>query len=87
MSIIFTPRPAIPSKNPFINMKGVPSGYFLVCTSDSCFCRSVFKKIVKCYRDISSKEEDVCLVDTMLFVSPDIADLVKRNPEIAPLRY
>ena len=86
MSIIFSPRPVIPTENPFY-MKGVPPGYLLACTSDSCFCWSVFERIVEDFRGIAQKEEDVVVVNTILFVSPELASLVKSNPEIAPVRY
>ena len=85
VKIYFTPRPVIPTENPF-NIKGVPDGYFLGCTSSSCFCVSVFEQIVEEFRAIAPKEEDVCVVNSILFISPELAAIVMDNPNIAPLR-
>lgn len=86
MQIVFRPRPVIPVENPF-HLKGVPSGYLLACTSDSCFCQSVFANIVDGFRAIAQKEEDVCVINTILFISPELAAVVENNPEMAPVRY
>ena len=86
MDIIFTPTRVIPVTNPF-SFKGVPSDYLLACTSDSCFCQSVFDEVVKGFQSIAPTQEDVLLVNTILFVSPRLGNLVKENPQIAPVRY
>jgi|LakMenEpi03Aug12_release.lakeMendotaPanAssembly.Ray.scaffolds.fasta_scaffold00586_35 hypothetical protein len=84
-SIVFMSSPVIPVKNLF-NFSAVPSDYLLACTSDSCFHRGNFNKIVEQFKSIAPQESDVITVNTILFVSPAIAKMINENPELAPQR-
>ncbi len=83
-TIHFNPRPALPTPNPFGALAGLPEGYELICTSDSCFCRSVFEEIVSTYEKLG---DTFLYINSILFVSPEVAKKVKENVELAPMRY
>ena len=85
--IVFKPIKALPDKNPFSNFVEAPEGFEFVCTMDSCFCKSVFEKIVASYKELTASSSEVIVKHTFLFVSSSIATLVRNNPELAPDRY
>ncbi|AFY61922.1 hypothetical protein [Synechococcus sp. PCC 6312] len=86
-TIYFNPTPVIPIDNPFHKMVGVPDGYLLACTSDACFCNSIFQDVVARFRAIADNPNvDVTIIRSILFVSPSVAAKVYANPKLALLR-